>query len=286
MEFGVTIYEKYDYLGGLLIHGIPEFRLPKEIVEKTVSKILQLGIEVKYQQELGKNIFLEDLEKQYDAILLSMGANCSCPMGVQGEELQGVFGGNELLEYKLHPDYKGKTVAVVGGGNVAMDCARTIQKMGAKEVKVIYRRAREQMPAEDKEVEEAMKEGIEFLFQNNIVKILGKEKVEKVELIQTELVKKEGDTRLVPVNIEDSNYEWKVDYVIMALGSKVEPFVEKLGINTNRWGNVVINEKYQTSNPKIYACGDLAGVKSTVAWASYSGRETAKNIVESFMTKE
>ncbi|MCI8384603.1 MAG: hypothetical protein HFJ33_07095 [Clostridia bacterium] len=91
MEFGVTIYEKYDYLGGLLIHGIPEFRLPKEIVEKTVSKILQLGIEVKYQQELGKNIFLEDLEKQYDAILLSMGANCSCQMGVQGEELQGVF---------------------------------------------------------------------------------------------------------------------------------------------------------------------------------------------------
>lgn len=167
-----------------------------------------------------------------------------------------------------------------------MDCARTIKKMGAKEVKVIYRRAREQMPAEDKEVEEAIKEGIEFLFQNNIVKILGKEKVEKVELIQTELVKKEGDTRLVPVNIEDSNYEWKVDYVIMALGSKVEPFVEKLGLNTNRWGNVAINEKYQTSNPKIYACGDLAGVKSTVAWASYSGRETAKNIVESFMTKE
>ncbi|MCI8384602.1 MAG: FAD-dependent oxidoreductase [Clostridia bacterium] len=199
---------------------------------------------------------------------------------------KGYSGGNELLEYKLHPDYKGKTVAVVGGGNVAMDCARTIKKMGAKEVKVIYRRAREQMPAEDKEVEEAMKEGIEFLFQNNIVKILGKEKVEKVELIQTELVKKEGDTRLVPVNIEDSNYEWKVDYVIMALGSKVEPFVEKLGLNTNRWGNVAINEKYQTSNPKIYACGDLAGVKSTVAWASYSGRETAKNIVESFMTKE
>ena len=201
-------------------------------------------------------------------------------MGVEGEGLEGVFGGNELLEYNLHPNYEGKTVAVVGGGNVAMDCARTIKRLGAKEVKVIYRRAREQMPAEDKEVEEAKKEGIEFLFQNNIVKIMGKEKVEKVELIKTELVQKENDTRLVPVNIENSNYEIKVDYIIMALGSKVEPYVKELGLKTNQWGNVEINENYQTSNPKIYAGGDLAGVKSTVAWAAYSGREAAKNMIE------
>lgn len=276
----VTIYEKYDYLGGLLVHGIPEFRLPKDIVQKNVDKILQLGIEVRYNKQLGKDIFISDLEKQYDAIFLSFGANQSAKMGVEGEGLEGVFGGNELLEYNLHPNYEGKTVAVVGGGNVAMDCARTIKRLGAKEVKVIYRRAREQMPAEDKEVEEAKKEGIEFLFQNNIVKIMGKEKVEKVELIKTELVQKENDTRLVPVNIENSNYEIKVDYIIMALGSKVEPYVKELGLKTNQWGNVEINENYQTSNPKIYAGGDLAGVKSTVAWAAYSGREAAKNMIE------
>ncbi len=239
---------------------------------------------MKYHQELGKNVFLDDLENEYDAIFLSIGANKSSKMGVEGEELEGVIGGNELLEYKLHPDYKGKTVAVIGGGNVAMDCARTIKRLGAKEVKVIYRRAREQMPAEDKEVEEAMQEGIEFLFQNNIVKIIGKNKVEKVELIKTELVQKENENRLVPVNIEGSNYETVVDNIIMALGSSVQPYVSKLGLKTNKWGNIEVNEKYQTSNPKIYAGGDLAGVKGTVAWAAHSGREAAKNIIENIIS--
>lgn len=276
----VTIYEKYDYLGGLLVHGIPEFRLPKEIVEKTVEKILRLGIQVKYKQQLGKNLLLKDLEKQYDAVFLSIGANQSIKMGVEGENLEGVLGGNELLEYKLHPNYKGKIVAVIGGGNVAMDCARTIKKLGAKEVKVIYRRAEKQMPAEEKEVEEAKKEEIEFLFQNNIVKIIGEKKVEKVELIKTKLVQKENDTRLVPVNIEGSNYQIEVDNIIMALGSTVEPYVKELGLEINRWGNIQVDENYQTSNPKIYAGGDLAGIKSTVAWASYSGREAAKNIIK------
>lgn len=276
----VTIYEKYDYLGGLLVHGIPKFRLPKDVVEQSVKKILQLGIEVKYHQELGKNVFLKDLESQYDAIFLSVGANQSSKMGVEGEDLEGVFGGNELLEHNLHPDYQNKIVAVVGGGNVAMDCARTIKRLGAKEVKVIYRRAREQMPAEDKEVEDAIQEGIEFLFQNNIIMIKGKNKVEEVELIKTKLVKKEDDTRLVPVNVEDSNYTIKMDYIIMALGSQVEPYVKELGLQTNKWGNIEINEKYQTSNPKIYAGGDLAGIKATVAWAAHSGREAANNICE------
>ncbi len=241
---------------------------------------MKLGIEVKYNQQLGKNLFLKNIEDQYDAIFLSMGANQSSKMGVEGENLQGVFGGNELLEYSLHPDYKGKTVAIVGGGNVAMDCARTVKRLGAKEVKVIYRRSKEQMPAEEKEVEEAIEEGVEFLFQNNIVKIIGGENVEKVELIKTELVQKENDTRLVPVNKEGSNYTIEIDYIIMALGSKVESYVKELGLQTNQWGNIEVNENYQTSNPKIYAGGDLAGMKGTVAWAAYSGREAAKNIIE------
>ena len=176
----VTIYEKYSYLGGLLIYGIPEFRLPKQEVKKTINNILELGIEVKYNQELGKNLNLEDLKEEYDAILLGFGANVSCKMGVEGEKLQGVFGGNELLEYNRHPNYKGMYVAVIGGGNVAMDCARTIKRLGAKEVTVIYRRAREQMPAENKEIKDAMDEGIKFLFQNNIVKIIGNDKVKEL----------------------------------------------------------------------------------------------------------
>ena len=276
----VTIYEKYDYLGGLLMYGIPEFRLPKQIVKQTIENILNLGIEVRYHQELGKNLSLEDIEKEYDAIFLGFGANVSAKMGVEGENLEGVYGGNELLEYNIHPNYNGKTVAVVGGGNVAMDCARTIKRLGAKEVKVIYRRAREQMPAEDKEVKDAIEEGIEFLFQNNIVKIIGNQKVEKVELIKTELVQKEGETRLVPVNIENSNYIVDANYIIMALGANPSPFVKNLNLQLNKWGNIEINEKYQTSNPKIYAGGDLAGVKGTVAWAAYSGREAAKSILQ------
>ena len=257
----VTIYERYNYLGGLLVYGIPDFRLPKEKVKQTVDEILNLGIKVKYNMELGKNFKLDDIINEYDAIFLGIGANKSTKMGVEGEDLPGVYGGNELLEYKSHPDYKGKTVAVIGGGNVAMDCARTIKRLGAKEVKIIYRRAREQMPAENKEIEDAKKEKIEFLFQNNIVKIIGDKKVEKLELIKTKLVEKETDSRPVPVNVEGSNYIIDVDYVIMALGSKPEDYVKDLNLNLNKWGNIEVNENYQASNPKIFAAGDVAGQK-------------------------
>lgn len=128
----VTIYEKYEYLGGLLVHGIPEFRLSKEVVKETIRRILDLGIKVKYRQKLGENLKLEDLENEYDAIFISIGANKSAKMNVKGEDLDGVYGGNELLEYNTHPDYKGKIVSVIGGGNVAMDCSRTIKRLRSK----------------------------------------------------------------------------------------------------------------------------------------------------------
>lgn len=275
----VTIYEKYTYLGGLLVFGIPEFRLEKDRVEEVVKQILELGIKVEYEKELGRNLKLEELEKEYDAIFLSIGANKSIKMGIEGEELNGVYGGNELLEYNLHPDYKNKNVAIIGGGNVAIDCARTIKKLGAKKVTIIYRREEEQMPAERKEIEEAKREGIEFVFKNNIVKIVGKKSVEKIELIKTELIKKEGEERLSPINIENSNYTIDMDYVVMALGSSPSEIVSKIGLELNKWGNIKIDEKYRTSKERIYAGGDLAGVKGTVAWAAYSGRETAKNIL-------
>ena len=284
--YQVTIYEKHNELGGILSHGIPEFRLEKRIVSETIKKILELGIDVKTNMELSVGskdnaITLEELEKIYDAIFLSFGANISSQMGIEGENLQGVYGGNELLEKGIYPNYAGKKVAVIGGGNVAMDTARTIKRLGAEKVTVIYRRAEEQMPAERKEIKEAKEEGVEFLFQTNILKILGDEKVERIECIKTELVQKEGETRLSPVNIEDSNYFIDMDYVVMALGATPEiELTSNLNIKTDRKGRIEVNGNNQTSNPKIFAGGDLTGTIGTVAWAARSGRDAAENIIE------
>lgn len=275
----VVIYEKHDKLGGLLTHGIPEFRLPREVVEKTIEKILDLGVETKLNQELGRDFEIEDLAQKYDAVFVAIGANIPAKMNVEGEGLEGVYGGNYLLEYNKHPNYTGKKVAIIGGGNVAMDSARTIKKLGASEVYVIYRRAEEQMPAEKKEIADAKKEGIEFLFQTNIVKILGKEKVEKLECIKTELVKKEGENRLSPVNIEGSNFILDMDYVVMATGSKPENnIIEKF--EKNEYGYIKIDENMQTSINKVFAGGDIVGQKATVAWASRSGRDAAEKILK------
>ncbi len=284
--YNVTIYEKYDKLGGLLSHGIPDFRLPRDILNKTIEKILNLGINVRYNCTLGKNITLEDLKKEYSAILLTIGANVSSKMGIKGENLEGVYGGNELLERNNHPDYNGKIVVVNGGGNTAMDTSRTINKMGAKKVYVVYRRAREQMPAEQKEIGEAISEGVEFLFQNNIVKIIGDKHVEKIECIKTELIKVEGENRLKPINLEGSNYKIPVDYVVMAIGAKPEEEVlNSLGLKRNKWGYIETDENNRTSDEKVFCAGDISGETSTVAWASRSGRNAAENI-DRFLEKE
>lgn len=272
----VDLYEKKSYLGGLLVHGIPEFRLPKDIVKKVYEKIINLGIDVKYNMELGKNIALKDLRSKYDAVFIAIGANKSSKMNIAGEDLIGVYGGNELLEYKNYPDFNGKSVAVIGGGNVAMDAARTIKKLGADHVYVIYRRAEEQMPAEKKEIKDAKDEGIEFKFLNNITKILGKDKVEKIECIKTELIFEEGK-RPHPVNIDNSNYFLDMDYVVLAIGSCLEKNVID-DLEKNECKKIKIDENYRTNIENVYAAGDAAGMKSTVAWASYSGREAAKKI--------
>ena len=280
--FEITIYEKRDKLGGLLRYGIPEFRLSKDILDNAINKILNLGIEVQLNTELGTDVKLEDLSEKYDFVFISIGANIPWKMGIEGEDLQGVYGGNTLLEYNSHPDYHGKKVAVIGGGNVAMDCARTINKMGAEKVTVIYRRAEEQMPAEKKEIKDAKDEGVEFLFQTNIVKILGDSNVEKVECIKTELVPKEGDSRLSPVDIEGSNYELDMDYVVMAIGSMPEEkIVNLLGLECDKKGYIKINDNYETSMKNVFAGGDVAGTKSTVAWAARTGR----NVAEIIMTR-
>ena len=279
--YKVTIYEKQKDLGGILKRGIPEFRLSNEIVEKTIEQILALGIDVQCEKELGKNLYLVELKKEYDAIYLSIGANIPRKMAIEGEELEGVYGGNSLLENQNHPDYTNKKVAIIGGGNVAMDCARTIKRMGAEQVVVIYRRSEAEMPAESKEISDAKKEGVEFLFLNNIVKILGTNKVEKIECIKTELVQKEGETRKSPVNIENSNYILNMDYVVMAVGGEVDKdLIEKCNISTTTKKYVQVNENNQTSDEKVFAGGDVVGQNSTVAWAASDGKNVASKIIK------
>ena len=277
----VTIFEKHNCLGGILSYGIPEFRLPSDITQKTIKKIIDLGIEVQTNKILGKNIFIKELQEKFDAVFISIGANVSTKMGIDGENLQGVFGGNELLENRNHPDYRNKKVAIIG--NVAIDCARTIKRMGAKDVTIIYRREKEQMPAETKEIEAAENEGVIFLFKTNIVKIIGDKvkgnKLEKIECIKTKLVAKEGETRLSPIKIDGSEFTINMDYVVMATGSKPEENVIAQ-FEKNNWGYIVVNENMQTSIDKVFAGGDIIGEKSTVAWAARSGRNAAEKIIE------
>ena len=279
--YKVTIYEKQKDLGGILKRGIPEFRLSNEIVEKTIEQILALGIDVQCEKELGRNLELANLEKEYDAIYLSIGANIPRKMAIEGEKLKKIYNNNSLLENQNHPDYTNKKVAIIGGGNVAMDCARTIKRMGAEQVVVIYRRSEAEMPAESKEISDAKKEGVEFLFLNNIVKILGTNKVEKIECIKTELVQKEGETRKSPVNIENSNYILNMDYVVMAVGGEVDKdLIEKCNISTTTKKYVQVNENNQTSDEKVFAGGDVVGQNSTVAWAASDGKNVASKIIK------
>lgn len=274
----VDIYEKHNKLGGLLRYGIPEFRLKKEILDKWLEKyILNSNVTAFTNMELGKDISLEELQKNYDAVVLAFGANVSNKMNIEGEEKEFVLGGNELLEYGNMPNFTNKKVAVIGGGNVAMDASRTIKRLGTKNVTIVYRRAEKQMPAEQKEIEEAKKEGIEFLFKTNMVKVLDK----KIECVKTELIKKEGETREYPVNIEGSNFTIDVDFVVLALGSSPnKKLINSLKLETNKWGNILVDENFRTSTQKIYAIGDLAGNKQTVAWAARSGFECAKSIIK------
>jgi len=272
----VDIYEKHSKLGGLLRHGIPEFRLEKQILDKWLNKyILNENVTAFTNVELGKDIFLEELKENYDSVVVAIGANISSKMNIPGEDKNFVLGGNELLEYKNMPDFKNKKVVVIGGGNVAMDTSRTIKRLEAKNVTVVYRRSEKQMPAERKEIEDAKKEGIEFLFQTNMIKVLEN----KIECVRTELIKKEGETREYPINIEDSNFFIDVDYVVLAVGACADKnLIDKLGLETNKWGNIKADENYKTSDEKIYAVGDVAGTKQTVAWAAKSGFECAKQI--------
>ncbi len=273
----VTIFEKNEKLGGILSYGIPDFRLEPTIVEETINKILALGIEAKTNFEIGENIKLEDLQKEYDAIFIAIGANVGQSPRIEGAEFKGVYSANAFLENKRHSSYKGKNVAVIGGGNVAIDTARTMKKLGAEKVVVIYRRPENQMPASKEEIKDAKEDNVEFLFKTNIVKILSddKENVSKIECIKT----KSESRNQSPKNIEGSNFVLDIDYVLFATGARPDKeIVSKF--EQNEKGYILVNEDMQTSIPNVYAGGDVAGERATVAWAARSGRNAANKILE------
>lgn len=283
--YKVTIYEKEDLLGGVLNYGIPEFRLPKEIVNKNIDIILKLGIEVKNKVEFGKDIGLQELMNIYDAVLLAIGSKKPEKMNIPGEELDNVYYATELLRTKNYPDFSNKKVAIIGGGNVAMDIARTIKRQKAEEVSIIYRREEEQMPATKKEINSAKKDGVNFLLKTNIVKIIGEGKVQKIECIKTELIKKDKEEKPIPVNIEGSNYIKEMDYVVMAIGSKLDrSCIDKNKIKINEQGYIETNN-YKTNIKGVFAAGDGVRENSTIAWASRSGRNVAKEI-EKFLNSQ
>lgn len=272
---GVTIYEKHDYLGGLLMHGIPEFRLPKKIVKKVTENIINLGIDVKYNKKLCKNLSLEELTTNYDAVFIGIGANDANKMRIPGEDLVGVYGGNNLLESGNNIDYTDKTVMISGAGNVAMDVSRSAILKGAKKVVVVYRGSSDDITADPKEVEDAKNEGVEFLFLSTISEIIGENgKVTGIKVLDNEL-KENEEGQLKPVPKEGTDHIITCDYIIMAIGSRPESYVESLNLDKNERGRIVINNYGQTSNEKVFSGGDIAGSNGTVAWAARAGRNAA-----------
>ena len=260
----VTIYEKENHLGGLLVHGIPEFRLDKDIVKNVIQNILDLGVKIE-NKSIVPNII------QYDAVLLSTGANEPIKLNIEGEDLEYVYQANTLLQEGKHPKYDDKTVVIIGGGNVAMDAARTIKRLNAKEVIILYRRSENEMPAERNEITEAKNEGIKFIFNTKPLKIYNN----NIECIRTE-----SDENRNLKDILNSNYSINADYIVSAIGSKIDKkFINEFDLELNEKGYVKVDENNMTSKNGIFACGDLIGTKATVAFACRSGRDSAENIV-------
>ena len=276
----VTIYDKHEKLGGLLRYGIPDFRLPKEIVDKTIEKIVEQGIEVRTNQELTKDFTITELSDKYDAVVLAIGANIHSKAHIENEDSSNVYGANEMLESGNYPDFKDKKVAVLGGGNVAMDAARTIIRKNAKEVYIIYRRSEEQMPAEKEEIALAKEDGVKFLFLNNIISV----EKERIKCIRTKLVEKEGESRPVPINIEGSEYDIPMDIVVLATGSQTDKnALENIELNDRGYIKIDENRKAILTNgskSNIFAAGDVSGDKATVAFAARGGKDAAEEIIK------
>jgi NADH-quinone oxidoreductase subunit F len=279
--YGITVYEALPVAGGMLAVGIPEYRLPKKTLQAEIDSILELGVELKLGQALGRDFSLEDLQAQgYDAIYLAIGAHKDQQMGIDGEELQGVYAGVTFLRQLnlgQEMDVRDKVVAVVGGGNVAMDAARSSLRLGAKEVHILYRRQKEDMPALPEEIEEAEREGVIFSYQVNPVAIKGENgKVVAVKCARQAMGEFDRSGRRRPVAIEGSEFEIPVDVVIAAIGYKVDPESVPAGVETTRWGTIVAGAKdCRTNIAGVFASGDCVSGPDTVVGAIAAGKQAA-----------
>jgi glutamate synthase (NADPH/NADH) small chain len=309
--YSVTVFEALHAAGGVLVYGIPEFRLPKTIVQKEVDNLIAMGVEIKTNMVIGKTLTVDELfEMGYEAVFIGSGAGLPRFMGIPGESLKGVYSANEFLTrsnlmkaYKdepVTPIMKGGRVAVVGGGNVAMDAARSALRLGAEKVYIVYRRSIEEFPARREEVEHAVEEGIELMLLTNPVEILGYNNpddkrdlrngfVRAMRCIRMELGEPDARGRRSPVEIEGSEFELLVDTVIMSIGTSPNPLIKMTtaGLDTNSRGGIIVEEgSGATTKDGVFAGGDAVTGAATVISAMGAGKVAARAIDEYISNKK
>ena len=293
MGHGVTVFEALHAPGGVLMYGIPEFRLPKEIVNAEVDYIKKLGVEIKYDIVVGKTITVDELFEEYDAVFIGTGAGLPRWLRIPGENLDGVYSANEFLTrvnmmkaYRF-PEYDtpvkiGKIVATFGAGNVAMDCARTSLRLGAEKSYIIYRRSDVEMPARNEEIEHAKEEGVIFKLLTNPTKFIGDENgfLTEVECIKMKLGEPDDSGRRRPIPIEGSEEKNKIDTALVAIGQSPNPLIPQTvkNLEIERWGNIKTDEDGKTSIPGLFAGGDIATGAATVILAMGAGKRAARSI--------
>jgi len=302
MGYDVTIFEAFHAPGGVLMYGIPEFRLPKSLVQKEIDTVRQLGVEIKTNMVIGKVLSLEELKKEgFEAVFIGTGAGLPSFMGIPGENLNGVYSANEFLtRINLMKAYKfpecdtpikvGKSVAVVGGGNVAMDAARSAKRLGAEKVYIVYRRSEAEMPARLEEVHHAKEEGIIFKLLTNPVRILGTEDgwVKGMECVEMVLGEPDASGRRRPIPKAGSEHVIDVETVVIAIGQTPNPLIKSTtpGLKTQKWGGIIADEETgATSIEGVYAGGDAVTGAATVILAMGAGKKAAKAIDEYLSTK-
>ncbi len=292
--YDVTIFEALHLAGGVLVYGIPEFRLPKSIVQKEVDGLKALGVDIETNVVVGRSISVDEILEKYEAVFIGSGAGLPRFMNIPGENLKGVYSANEFLtRVNLMKAYKdasttpimhAKKVAVVGGGNVAMDAARCAKRLGAEEVHIVYRRSKEELPARKEEVEHAEEEGIIFDLLTNPVEILADENrfVGGMKCIKMQLGEPDESGRRRPEIIEGSDFILDVDAVIMSIGTSPNPLIKTTtkGLEVNKRGVIIVNEDALTSKTGVYAGGDAVTGAATVILAMGAGKTAAKSIDE------
>lgn len=292
--YAVTLFEALHTPGGVLVYGIPEFRLPKTIVEQEIDLLKRQGLQVMTNMVIGKVLSVDELmdEQDFDAVFIGTGAGLPRFMNIPGENLGGVYSANEFLTRvnlmkaylpdSATPIRRGRRIVVVGGGNVAMDAARCALRLGADEVTVVYRRSAEELPARAEEVEHASEEGIRFAFLTNPVEILGDASccVSGVRCIEMELGEPDSTGRRRPVEKPDSSFIIEADTVIMAIGTSPNPLIKSTtaGLETQRWGGIVADENGATTRPGVFAGGDAVTGAATVILAMGAGKKAADSI--------